>query len=324
MARVYKQYVANMDFKMAAGSPLGEKVYRGTTFEFDGLNVRAEDGTVGMVPFLKGAIQKGWVVPADQFDDSEEFISAPPVAAPMGLGPTRHVGNSTAPRVKVPMVVAEEDSREAMVVRDRTRMVQANNDARHTARRVSAEAGGYSTVDDGEVVRRVSTPAKMSSRVTPETVGAEISRFENSVRIQAQLAPGMRSPKAMPVVSGDDNPSIALRSSQKAPPKGYTEVEGIRFASPNPPPSEAVSAPQALSSSPSISPQEASLRLRMAQSACNDFPENYDFGMPEKKKLARMVADFEGRPDVIRAIWLAETDGFKNAIVQNFPEVFSS
>jgi len=65
-------------------------------------------------------------------------------------------------------------------------------------------------------------------------------------------------------------------------------------------------------------------RIQIARSMCDDFPESYDFSATPKKKLARLQADFDDRPDVIRAVFVAESDEFKAKLMAEFPEVFQS
>jgi len=66
----------------------------------------------------------------------------------------------------------------------------------------------------------------------------------------------------------------------------------------------------------------ADVRRRVAKAMCADFPDNYQFDQPLKKKLARLQADYEDRPDVIQAVFAAESDDVKAVLVQEFPAVF--
>jgi hypothetical protein len=62
---------------------------------------------------------------------------------------------------------------------------------------------------------------------------------------------------------------------------------------------------------------------KIARAICADFPDNYVFTDSPKKKLARLQADYEDRPDVIRAVAAAETDGeVKRRLIEEFPEAF--
>lgn len=64
------------------------------------------------------------------------------------------------------------------------------------------------------------------------------------------------------------------------------------------------------------------VRRQIATSMCQDFPSNYDFGQTDRKKLARLAADYDDRPDVIRAVFAAEGDGFKQKLIEEFPQAF--
>jgi hypothetical protein len=68
---------------------------------------------------------------------------------------------------------------------------------------------------------------------------------------------------------------------------------------------------------------ETDPRRIIAKTLCADFPDIYDFEAPARKKIARIQADFENRPDIIRAVAAAETDSeMKTRLVQEFPEAF--
>lgn len=66
------------------------------------------------------------------------------------------------------------------------------------------------------------------------------------------------------------------------------------------------------------------VRRMVAKQLCKDFPDNYDFAAADKKKLARLQADYEDRPDVLKAVFAAEGDAFKMLLIQEFPEAFAS
>jgi hypothetical protein len=117
---------------------------------------------------------------------------------------------------------------------------------------------------------------------------------------------------------GDDGPVVAkIKSSDTK----TTRVEdGIVFTNTNVP--DRVTAPRAAAvQTPEVSPD---IRLRIAQAWCPDFPSSYDFSASPKKKLARLQADFEDRPDVLRAVFAAESDEFKAQLIAEFPQAFSA
>lgn len=64
-------------------------------------------------------------------------------------------------------------------------------------------------------------------------------------------------------------------------------------------------------------------RRKIAKAICPDFPDTYDFSASDRKKLARLQADFEDRPDILRAVFAAESDAFKAKLVEEFPTAFA-
>lgn len=73
---------------------------------------------------------------------------------------------------------------------------------------------------------------------------------------------------------------------------------------------------------PSVPEAPAEVRKMIAKAVCADFPDNYDFALPAKKRMARLQADYEGRPDVIKAVFAAEGDEMKAMLMQEFPQAF--
>jgi hypothetical protein len=97
-------------------------------------------------------------------------------------------------------------------------------------------------------------------------------------------------------------------------------VEGVKMTNTNGPKKGQATqgtrpAPQDLSS---LDPRRV-----IAKSICSDFPDNYDFDASARKKIARLQADYDDRPDVIRAVAAADTDPEVRArLIEEFSEVF--
>jgi len=66
----------------------------------------------------------------------------------------------------------------------------------------------------------------------------------------------------------------------------------------------------------------ADARVVIAKMICKDFPDNYDFGEHWKRRLANLRLNFEGRHDIILAVFAAESDDFKKILQDEFPEAF--
>lgn len=71
-----------------------------------------------------------------------------------------------------------------------------------------------------------------------------------------------------------------------------------------------------------VSKASEDIRRRNAKRQCPDFPDLYNFDDSERKKIARIQADFEDRPDIINAIFSAENDSMKERLLQEFPSAF--
>jgi hypothetical protein len=100
------------------------------------------------------------------------------------------------------------------------------------------------------------------------------------------------------------------------------ESEGMRFRQTNGP-RKAESVKQ--QPTRPVSFEDMDPRRVIARSICGDFPDQYDFEAPARKKIARLRADFEDRLDVIRAVAAAETDSdVRSLLVGEFPEAFQS
>lgn len=100
------------------------------------------------------------------------------------------------------------------------------------------------------------------------------------------------------------------------------EQEGVRFTTTNGPRRQQPPARLEPAPAPRIAGPSAEVRKKIAKAICADFPDNYLFELSSKKKLARITADYEDRPDVLQAIFAAEDDEMKSLLVKEFPAVF--
>ena len=101
-------------------------------------------------------------------------------------------------------------------------------------------------------------------------------------------------------------------------------VEGIKVTNTNGPRRDRIVQP----ARPEVQPKvikdgTVEWRLKLARQICKDFPKDYNFGDHWKRRIAMIRLHYEGRPDVIQAIFAAESDDFKSVLLSEFPEVFS-
>lgn len=198
----------------------------------------------------------------------------------------------------------------------------------------------------GEILRRArNVQIQPGVGKTRDEVLAEMSaedREEYLARIEAGRAskPGgdrdangnsivgsVAAPKTIESGGFTINNSVGRGSTPVADLSGTTgqtdvqviEVDGIKLTNTNGPRREAIRP-----ATRPAAPRDADPRRTIARSICADFPDNYNFNDPVRKKIARLQADFDDRPDVIRAVAAAETDGeVKSRLVTEFPDAFT-
>jgi hypothetical protein len=104
-----------------------------------------------------------------------------------------------------------------------------------------------------------------------------------------------------------------------------TIVDGIKMTNTNGPSNRDQPSPRSAEAHKPVMLKDGSVEVRrtIAKQLCPDFPNLYDFAQSPRKKIARLQADFEDRPDVIRAVFAAESDDFKSMLMQEFPQAFS-
>jgi hypothetical protein len=180
------------------------------------------------------------------------------------------------------------------------------------------------------------------SRPAPRTMVASETSPTVVGRVAPNSQPRVQEGISMGAVSTGGGTEIFEPSSESAggkPVESTVVAEGMVFRNTNGPrrsfPNTAVtSTASAQASSPASMPEEAVARIdrdgtadarrKIAKSLCKDFPEEYNFSDHWKRRLAMVRLHFEDRPDIIRAIFAAESDDFKRVLVEEFPEAFPS
>jgi hypothetical protein len=350
----FQSFTATRAFGITNG-----KVHLGEELEFDGTTVRYA-GAVSAMPQLRGAVNSGWLVPTAEYDVANPVYSAP-VSANMKLNPTTDAKRTEAKNAGVaaktmPTVVAAD---ERIVMSSGTHAAATREQNRGTnMRKAASTTVGGAELQEGIPVRTLKTSAKspktaLSSTAIQEagnvtiTPGEGITEAQMLERMDPEAQAVYLAKKASLRSQYVDEPSsvtvatvktaavkdaegmkltqhvgggIAIEdlSGSKEPAKVTKRTEdGISFTNTNGPVKN--NAPKA---SQPVAGAEADFRRTMARKMCPDFPDAYDFAAPAKKKLARLQADFEDRPDVLRAVYAIESDDFKQTLVAEFPQAF--
>jgi hypothetical protein len=258
----------------------------------------------------------GWVVESEDFDPDQ------PVARPVSANIKIRPADGTNQKSRESVTISSVDNEETEVT-NVAQHAQRTRDTNKEYRRVPnrAKMAGEVQVEpqDGVALPRTfKTAAKTTLRLDGKSTADEIERL-NNVKIEAQVktkkAVKGRAPASIPeapvVLDGDIE--FGLTSTQGASSSQVIEAEGIKFTTTNGPKKDLPNSKQ---------PQD-DVRRKVAKTVCRDFPDLYNFNDSDKKKLARIQADFDERPDVIRAIFAAESDNMKARLVEEFPEAFS-
>jgi hypothetical protein len=136
------------------------------------------------------------------------------------------------------------------------------------------------------------------------------------------------------VTSGGGTEIYDASGSTEKPRESVIEQEGITFRNTNGPKTgfkqQAQVEPQMASALPTgEEPRSriendgtADYRKIVAKAICSDFPDDYNFSAHWKKRLAMIRLNYEDRPDIIRAVFAAESDEFKKLLMEEFPEAF--
>ncbi len=188
-----------------------------------------------------------------------------------------------------------------------------------------------STMTDEQVeaylAKKESKRGDVASRLNPKFQGAPTTRLDpmsSPVVGRVKTAKSQTSEGITSRVTTSGGQEIYDPSTgNSAGKQSYVEVEGIRMTNTNGP---MVRQPQVAEEAP-ISKIEkdgtADARRMVAKSICADFPDQYNFADHWKRRIAMIRLNYEGRADIIRAVFAAESDDFKKTLLEEFPEVFS-
>jgi hypothetical protein len=350
-----QKFIATRSFSLGNS---GMNIQQGSELEFDGTHVSYAGSHPVIMPQLRGAVKAGWVVLAANYDPNDLSSSVP---RPAGVQVREAKGgNPMDAPTRLPITTASAEEREVGNVRNHAQGVKDRNTNLYQPGRRTASM----TVEaqEGVTVRQLTTPAKQTTNFEFESP-AEAIRRADSARVQPgvgrtreEMLAGMTEDQQLeylaalesrksgyvdaPVVVGTITP---MRNVQKEGFNIHNTVgggieiadaggmggdvvesvvseEGMTFRNtnigkPKPAPKPVVAASSAA---------DMDTRRRIALAICPDFPDNYVFDDPVRKKIARLQADFEDRPDVIRAVAAADTDlEVRSRLVEEFPGAFA-
>lgn len=324
-------YTATRKFSVAG---LDSPIQPGTVIEFDGMNAKI-DGEAQTLPTLRGAIKAKWLVLSD------DVVEGAVVVAPKANMQFRA---AQQPREGQPSQAAPKRSAYPVITSDE-RVVHSKS-----ASSVSDNQGTYGTVADGvQVSRTFKTPSKLDKTDMTSSAVSDINQATKNLVIDpgqgrsqeellAQMTEGDREEYLAKKAAIRERYEAAAHGPVKAPKRaptpgvtvtssgggiGFSETHGVVVGSvaSTENPSEPLMSREA--SSGFVKDGTADTRKRVAKALCSDFPDNYNFDDHWKRRMAHIQFMFAERPDIIRAIFAAESDEFKRALMSEFPNAFS-
>lgn len=178
---------------------------------------------------------------------------------------------------------------------------------------------------------RQSAPSQPKARVLVASDTPVVGRVApTQSRVQEGISVGL--------TSGGGIDTFDASGSTGSAKESVVEQEGMTFRNTNgpktgfgqhpvrPEPQQILMPPDDMAESKSRieSDGTAEYRKMVAKSLCKEFPEDYNFSAHWKKRLAMIRLNYEERPDIIRAIFAAESDEFKKVLIEEFPDAFTS
>jgi hypothetical protein len=344
-------FVATRTFDLGS---TGEKLYAGQLIHFDGSMVRVNDANYSM-PTLRGAIREGWIIPEEDYDPEHSY-HARPQPANIVVRSSAKGGNPMDPSANKPtkqmLQVVEPNERE--VHRGFKTASQGDLQEGVPVRTLSTPAGErakrmrttLTSENAGAAIRAAETNVQINpgkgitleeqlARMSPREREDYLERRSESRSSYDEVAPRRATPtpktaskksepksraKGQPIIVEDNSDLIDLGGfvSNKSQ-EHETEVierEGIKFT-------QTALKSRKAKSNVVVKDSKLDVRRLVAKQLCSDFPDNYQFDLEERKKVARLRADYEDRHDVIRAVYAAECDAMKDHLLNEFPDAFS-
>lgn len=348
------EYRATRDFGMG-----GMNIQRGMAIHYDGHNISV-GGRQQPLPGFKGALKAGWAVLAAEFDPAAGALA--PRSAGIKMRPA-DTGNPMLRQAASVASVVEAEEQIVGNVESHAQGVRSSNQRRanvkvaagiepqdgvivRTLSSPNSKDGPRTTLTGSNIQQLISqandvqveagrgvTREEVLARMSPEQQAkylaeinarkaAYVDDIQNGDAAQGTIVGHVGQPGVVEsggfrttttVGGGTDIVDLSGLDSPPAAPE-VIEVEGMKFT---------VTAPPKRPAPVRANGRDTDPRRVIAKAICSDFPDLYDFEAPTRKKIARIQADFEERPDVIRAVAAAETDPeMKVRLVEEFPEAF--
>jgi len=232
---------------------------------FDGTNVEV-GGQRFVLPTLRGALKLGWLVPSETYDPSDPIQAAPSAniqvrsANDFGQNPMQPVKRNAITTVESDERIVMSRGDRAAAAQQQTQSVRAQqNRGGGVARSFN---GGPGAIEMGgaefgvPVARTLMTPARMETRVTPDTVGSAIRTAE---QVKVRPGEGISEQEVLARMTEDQRSQYL---AEKEAHKGDVMSRGVGYVPP-----QAQSHNMAANNQPGMGQRQASAQPQRVQAA---------------------------------------------------------
>lgn len=326
----YLQFYSYMKIRIGSKDNIVDAIHQGDTFEFDGTMLRYAGAEIAQ-PSLRGAIKQDWAGPTP---DRQQAIAARVPARKVAKSQTVNRDLSRVQR-NVDEAVMETDSLDeetVLQVGDRGKIEQKQSPRALTAS--DNRRGIQMSMDDmqdGQVVGRVRSPAKLKANVLDPAnrnlarsienrgVGRPSMIEREGITIETNV--GNMDPTAVVAEEEDGTIVAQVRHSERGSTEGISveDTSNVRKRKP-------AKRAQATESQDDVKSKKSKVRmspkLRIALKVYPDFPHDWNFYAKSDEKLSR-IDEMGADPDFLDALYASESTSMKKVLESRFPRHFS-
>lgn len=169
----FLQFTATRTFALG---PLGMKIAKGDSLEFDGSTV-IYAGAQHPLPQLRATLTSGWLVLSEDYDEANPeygIRTSARIQVRPAVAETTSMDGSSSKNARTVSTVAQHDERVVLNYKQHAETTQAQNGFKRVA--VTTSGG-----QEGVAVRTLSTPSKQRTELTASSAGAALRAATDGV-----------------------------------------------------------------------------------------------------------------------------------------------
>lgn len=314
----FLEFYAYMKIRIGGKKDLPiDAIHQGDTFEYDGTMLRYA-GAEFPQPGLRGAIKQNW---AGTFPDQQEAIRQDVAPRQVARSQTVNKDLSKVQRSnRDPMKTDSLDEETVLEVGDRGKIEQKEKPRIMTASNNRRIMMSEEDAQDGQIIGRVRSPAKVKADVLDPRNQSLAKDIENRSVGKPEIfkKEGVNVEMNVGKVSGpvavDESEGVVVskvRHTEKVSTEGI-EVKDTSDGAQKP-----KVAKKAAKKAAKVSP-----KLRIARQICPEFPDDWNFFGKLEDKMA-MVRSMDDDPAFLDALYAAEGTTMRKHLLKEYPGRFS-